>query len=123
MVLPRQPVDPLLGDQGYEAHGEHAFALEAVAGPLDADQFLIVGACADGNHHQAADGWVTAYAHNEVVLVARGDMVKRGDIIGRVGSTGNVATPQVHFELRRGVGSVDPVKYLARTSGRLSADR
>ena len=49
-----------------------------------------------------------------LVLVARGDMVKRGDIIGRVGSTGNVATPQVHFELRRGVGSVDPVKYLAK---------
>ena len=61
-----------------------------------------------------ADGWVTAYAHNEVVLVARGDMVKRGDIIGRVGTTGNVTTPQVHFELRRGVGSVDPVKYLAK---------
>ncbi len=61
-----------------------------------------------------ADGWVTAYAHTEVVLVARGDIVKRGDIIGRVGTTGNVSTPQIHFELRRGVGSVDPVKHLAR---------
>ena len=61
-----------------------------------------------------ADGWVTAYAHNEVVLVARGDMVKRGDVIGRVGSTGSVTEPQIHFELRRGVGSVDPVKHLAK---------
>ncbi len=61
-----------------------------------------------------ADGWVTAYAHTEVVLVARGDMVKRGDVIGRVGSTGSVTVPQIHFELRRGVGSVDPIKHLAR---------
>ena len=59
-----------------------------------------------------ADGWVTAYAHNEVVLVVRGDTVRRGDIIGRVGSSGNVATPQTHFELRHGVRSVDPIKHL-----------
>ena len=61
-----------------------------------------------------ADGWVSAYAHNEVVLVGRGDMVERGHIIGRVGTSGSVSSPQVHFELRRGVNSVDPVKYLAR---------
>ena len=60
-----------------------------------------------------ADGWITAYAHNEVVLVSRGEIVRRGDIIGRVGSTGDVATPQTHFELRQGVRSVDPMKYLA----------
>lgn len=61
-----------------------------------------------------AEGWVTAYAHNEVVLVARGDMVKRGDIIGRVGTSGSVTEPQIHFELRRGVGSVNPLKHLAK---------
>ena len=60
-----------------------------------------------------ADGWVSAYAHNEVVLVSRGDVVRRGDTIGRVGSTGDVATPQTHFELRKGVETVDPMKYLA----------
>ena len=41
-----------------------------------------------------ADGWITAYAHNEVVLVSRGEIVRRGETIGRVGSTGDVATPQ-----------------------------
>ncbi len=61
-----------------------------------------------------ADGWVSAYAHNEVVLVGRGDMVERGHIIARVGSSGGVSSPQVHFELRRGVNSVDPIKHLAR---------
>jgi murein DD-endopeptidase MepM/ murein hydrolase activator NlpD len=60
-----------------------------------------------------ADGWVSAYAHNEVVLVRRGDVVRRGDTIGRVGSTGDVSTPQTHFELRKGVETVDPMKYLA----------
>ena len=59
-----------------------------------------------------ADGWITAYAHNEVVLVSRGEIVRRGEIIGRVGSTGDVTTPQTHFELRQGVRSVDPMKYL-----------
>ena len=61
-----------------------------------------------------AGGWTTAYAHNERLLVGRGDTVRRGQTIARVGSTGNVATPQAHFELRRGTRAVDPLKYLAR---------
>lgn len=59
-------------------------------------------------------GWTTAYAHNEVVLVGRGDVVRRGQIIARVGATGSVSTPQSHFELRRGSRAVDPLKYLAK---------
>lgn len=59
-----------------------------------------------------AQGWVTAYAHNEVLLVERGDRVERGQIISRVGSTGGVAEPQSHFEIRRHRRAVDPLKYL-----------
>lgn len=63
------------------------------------------------------DGWVTAYAHNEALLVARGDKVSRGQTIARAGSTGSVDEPQVHFEIRRGRTPVDPAKYLpARSS-------
>ncbi len=58
-------------------------------------------------------GWTTAYAHNESLLVNRGDAVRRGQTIARVGSTGNVSEPQAHFELRRGTRAVDPLKYLA----------
>ena len=42
----------------------------------------------------------------------RGDKVARGQVIARVGSTGNVSEPQLHFELRRGKQPVDPRDYL-----------
>ncbi len=58
------------------------------------------------------DGWVTAYAHAEELLVARGDTVKRGDIVARAGATGSVDEPQLHFEIRRGRTPVDPLKHL-----------
>ena len=63
-----------------------------------------------------ADGWVTAYAHNETLLVKRGQVVRRGQVIARVGSTGGVATPQLHFELRKGKRAVDPRRYLKKSS-------
>jgi len=59
-----------------------------------------------------ADGWTSAYAHNQKVLVKRGDRVKKGQQISQVGSTGNVSTPQLHFELRKGSQAVDPQKHL-----------
>ena len=60
-----------------------------------------------------ADGFMTAYAHNDSLLVQRGDVVRRGQVVARVGQTGNVATPQLHFELRKGSTPVDPTQYLA----------
>lgn len=57
-------------------------------------------------------GWVTAYAHNDQLLVKRGDKVARGQVISKVGSTGSVTTPQLHFELRKGANAVDPNKYM-----------
>ncbi|MDH5748100.1 MAG: M23 family metallopeptidase [Rhodospirillales bacterium] len=59
-----------------------------------------------------ADGWVTAYAHNRELLVKRGAKVTKGQIISRVGSSGSVNVPQLHFELRRGKRAVDPKRYL-----------
>ncbi len=59
-----------------------------------------------------ADGWVSAYGHNETLLVARGARVTKGEIIARSGATGAVDEPQLHFELRRGRVASDPVKLL-----------
>ncbi len=59
-----------------------------------------------------AGGWVSAYAHNEALLVARGARVKAGEVIARAGQTGAVAEPQLHFELRRGRAPVDPAAVI-----------
>lgn len=60
-----------------------------------------------------ADGWVTAYANNSALDVKKGDTVKRGQVIAKAGQTGNVTSPQLHFEIRKGSQPVDPSQYLA----------
>lgn len=62
-----------------------------------------------------SNGFVTAYAHASEVMVKRGDQVKRGQIIARAGQTGNVTSPQLHFEIRKGATPVDPTQYLGGT--------
>jgi murein DD-endopeptidase MepM/ murein hydrolase activator NlpD len=59
-----------------------------------------------------ANNWVSAYAHNDEILVKRGDKVRRGQIIAKAGATGSVTQPQVHFELRKGSRPVDPTKFM-----------
>jgi len=54
----------------------------------------------------------TAYAHNQRNLVRKGDRVRAGDIIARVGSSGRASGPHLHFEVRRGSTPVDPLAYL-----------
>ncbi len=49
-----------------------------------------------------ANGYVTAYAHNSTIAVRRGEQVRRGQTIAAAGQTGNVSSPQLHFEIRRG---------------------
>lgn len=60
-----------------------------------------------------ADGWITAYAHLDRVLVKKGQKVSRGQAIATVGSSGGVDQPQLHFEIRRGSQAVDPAKFLS----------
>lgn len=58
------------------------------------------------------NGYVSAYAHNGALNVKRGDTVKRGQVVATAGQTGNVSSPQLHFELRKGSSPVDPTPYL-----------
>jgi murein DD-endopeptidase MepM/ murein hydrolase activator NlpD len=58
------------------------------------------------------NGYITAYAHNSSLLVKRGDRVTRGQQIAKVGATGAVSEPQLHFEVREGVRVVDPNQFL-----------
>ncbi|MEA2929004.1 MAG: hypothetical protein QOG38_1432 [Hyphomicrobiales bacterium] len=59
-----------------------------------------------------SNGFVTAYAHASELNVKKGEQVKRGQVIGKAGATGNVTAPQLHFEVRKGATPVDPAQYL-----------
>ena len=72
-----------------------------------------------------SDGWITAYAHLDKIEVERGATVKRGQVIARVGQTGGVSSPQLHFELRKGSQAVDPSDQMDRkvSEGAARGDR
>ncbi|RXG90189.1 LysM peptidoglycan-binding domain-containing M23 family metallopeptidase [Bradyrhizobium zhanjiangense] len=59
-----------------------------------------------------SNGYVTAYAHASELLVKRGDTIKRGQVIAKSGQSGEVASPQLHFEIRKGSSPVDPLQFL-----------
>jgi murein DD-endopeptidase MepM/ murein hydrolase activator NlpD len=63
-----------------------------------------------------AGGYTTAYAHADRLLVSRGDFVARGQVIGYAGDTGDVTSPQLHFEIRNGTAPVNPRSYLTSTT-------
>lgn len=57
-------------------------------------------------------GTMTAYAHLASIRVKKGMQVRRGQVIGAVGSTGSVPSAQLHFEIRRGLKAFDPKQYM-----------
>lgn len=57
-------------------------------------------------------GMMSAYAHLDKTLVKRGATITRGQSIGTVGSTGQVDTPQLHFEIRKGSKPLDPKGWI-----------
>lgn len=58
------------------------------------------------------DGLVTCYAHNQANLVAQGDLVKKGQVIARLGSSGRSTGPHVHFEVRKNDKPINPMTYI-----------
>jgi len=63
---------------------------------------------------QHSDGWMTVYAHLDSMSVKRGTKVSVGQAIGRVGKTGKVDKPQLHFEIRKGTKAYNPTQYLKK---------
>ncbi len=117
------PLDgPVVASFGRKADGRHNDGIN-VAAP----QGTAIQAAADGTVAYAGnelrgygnllllrhtDGWVTAYAHLDEILVEQGDSVVRRQPIATVGSSGAVASPQLHFEIRQGSAAVDPIAHL-----------
>lgn len=115
-------VGKLISGYGPSAGGMHNDGINIVAPlgtPVTAAEAGVVAYAGNelrgfGNlllvRHQG--GWMTAYAHNNELLVKRGQKVARGQMIARVGRTGNVEQPQLHFEIRKGTDAIDPMKFL-----------
>jgi murein DD-endopeptidase MepM/ murein hydrolase activator NlpD len=70
-----------------------------------------------------AGGFVSVYAHNERNLVREGQQVSRGETIARVGTTGRVTGPHLHFEIRRENKAQDPLHYMPRLCCTEPSDR
>jgi murein DD-endopeptidase MepM/ murein hydrolase activator NlpD len=63
-----------------------------------------------------ANGYVTRYGHHKEITVAPGDVVKKGEPIGQMGSSGRSTGPHVHFEVLKNGRTVDPASYVSRRS-------
>ncbi len=61
-------------------------------------------------HH--GNGWISSYGNMDGFAAKQGEKIRRGQIIGRVGQSGNAKQPQLHFELRRHKNAVNPQKYI-----------
>ena len=59
------------------------------------------------------DGYITAYAHAKSIVVARGDYVQKGQIIAYAGQSGDVTSPQLHFEIRKDTKTINPRSAIA----------
>jgi murein DD-endopeptidase MepM/ murein hydrolase activator NlpD len=59
------------------------------------------------------EGLVTAYLHMSEVVISQGDTVEAGQIIGKIGSTGRVTGPHLHWVTRLGRVTIDPMSALA----------
>lgn len=108
--------------QGFR-HGQH-MALDIAAEPgtpvYAADTGMVVTAGWSDNgygYHIVIDhgiDYITLYAHLSEYFVKSGDIVKKGDIIGFVGSTGNSTGPHLHFEIRDYGYLIDPLLVLPK---------
>lgn len=61
---------------------------------------------------ESGDGWATLYAHFDKILVAEGQKVRQGEVIGAMGRTGRATGVHLHFEIRRNRGPIDPLPLL-----------
>ena len=66
-------------------------------------------------------GYITTYAHNASLLVEVGDVVRRGQVIARVGDSGDATQTMLHFELRKGREPIDPETLLVHDDRALAS--
>ncbi len=60
------------------------------------------------------DGYVTSYGHSQKLFVKKDDLVKRGDLIAQIGSSGRSTGPHLHYEIQHNGKLINPYKYLVQ---------
>jgi murein DD-endopeptidase MepM/ murein hydrolase activator NlpD len=111
--------DPFNGSvawhQGVDFAGkENADIVSVAAGVVTwASERAGYGLMVEVNH---GGGFSTRYAHNNENLVNVGDVVKKGQVVALMGSSGRSTGPHVHFEVYKNGRAVDPASYIHRTS-------
>lgn len=66
-------------------------------------------------------GWSTVYAHNSQLFVRSGQHIQRGQRISLSGNTGHSSGPHLHFEIRRGIYAVDPLRVMPEIPYRVAS--
>jgi murein DD-endopeptidase MepM/ murein hydrolase activator NlpD len=59
-----------------------------------------------------SNGYITFYGHLSKIYVKQGQKVRRGVLIGRVGATGRVTGPHLHFEIRKNGKAINPLPLI-----------
>ena len=114
-----QRVDPFNGKQtwheGVDFAGKAGADVIAVAGGVitQATRKSGYGKMVEINH---GNGYVTRYAHNESHLVDVGDVVDKGQVIAKMGSSGRSTGPHVHFEVLHRGKAINPERFIHRAS-------
>ncbi len=100
---------------GVDFVGQYGSPITAIASGIviRAERYKGYGLCIDVDHR---NGFITRYAHNSENIVAKGDVVEKGQTIARMGNTGRSTGTHLHFEVRRTGSfrsrSVNPMHYL-----------
>ncbi len=107
--------DPFTGHpekhKGVDFAGQSGSNVMAVAGGI------VTRAHRNGDYGNLVEidhgnGYMSRYAHNKVVLVKAGEVVKRGHVIAKLGNTGRSTGPHVHFEVLKDGVQIDPMKFV-----------
>ncbi len=107
--------DPFTGHpelhQGVDFAGQSGSNVMAVAGGI------VTRARRNGDYGKLVEidhgnGYMSRYAHNKVLLVKAGEVVRRGHVIAKLGNTGRSTGPHVHFEILKDGVQIDPMKYV-----------
>jgi murein DD-endopeptidase MepM/ murein hydrolase activator NlpD len=107
--------DPFLGTMAH--HSGIDFRAPPGAPIYSAGAGTVISAAWNGGYGRMVEvdhgnGLTTRYAHMSRILVKSGDRVEKGDILGKVGTTGRSTGPHLHFEVRREGDAVDPQPFL-----------